>query len=227
MPVYNEEECIRDVVNSWLGTLQGLGIDFQMIVINDGSRDNTIKSLEAFRDNPRIEVINKPNSGHGPTILMGYRIAVKKAEWVFQTDSDDEMKPEYFHLLWEKRDDYDALFGRREGRRQNLSRRIITLVSRLTIGLLYGKGVRDVNTPYRLMRSKFLSRIIDKLPDNIFAPNIIISGAFSRAHLRILNIPIPHLPRQTGKVSIIKLKLVKAAMKAFMQTMKYRVKIEA
>jgi glycosyltransferase involved in cell wall biosynthesis len=222
MPVYNEEECIADVVRSWRQMLAGLGARFLMIVLNDGSKDRTAEVLEPFSGDESIRVINKPNSGHGPTILEGYRLAVDRARWVFQCDSDNEMAPDGFPALWQARRDYDALFGYRAGRRQGFGRKVISMGSRATVRLLSKRGVEDVNTPYRLIRSDLLREIIAQIPRDTFAPNVIISGAIARAGLRVLNVPVPHQSRKTGTVSIMKWKLWKAAFRSFWQTLRCR-----
>lgn len=221
MPVYNEEACISQVVDKWLEILSRHITSFKIIVINDGSRDNTAETLKAYDDNPNVEVIHKSNSGHGPTILEGYKRAVGEADWVFQCDSDDEMPPDHFPLLWEKRHDYDALFGCRTARHQGLGRKLITLTSRAAIRLLFGSGVRDVNTPYRLMRSWYLKAVVESIPPDTFAPNILISGVLNRSGLRILNYPVLHENRRTGSVSIVKWKLIKAAARSLRQTIRY------
>ena len=225
MPVYNEEACIADVVNSWREELSALGMSYRIIVLNDGSKDRTAERLASFAGDDRIAVVNKPNAGHGPTILQGYRVAVELAEWVFQCDSDDEMKASQFPRLWKERQNYDALFGCRQHREQGLGRKLISMMSRLTVAVLFGKGVRDVNTPYRLMRSCFLRQIIDQIPDGTFAPNVIIAGAFAKARLRIANLAVPHENRRTGTVSIVKWKLWKIAFRSFLQTLRCRPRI--
>jgi len=222
MPIYNEEECIVDVVNSWLDVLNALEVDYRAILLNDGSTDETAKAVDTFAGNNRVEIVHKPNSGHGPTILMGYRRAVQIASWVFQTDSDGEMKAEYFPNLWRVREDYDALFGTREGRDQGLARKVISAVSRLTVRVLFGTGVKDVNTAYRLIRAGVLERIIKQIPDDTVAPNVIISGAMAKAGLRFFHYPIPFEFRKTGTVSIIRWKLCKLAIRAFFQTLSCR-----
>lgn len=218
MPVYNEEECIVEVVKSWYEELSRLKIDFVMIVLNDGSRDNTASRLTEFHGNDRIKVIDKQNSGHGPTILVGYHMAVDEAEWVFQVDSDDEMKARDFHKLWSQRNTYDALFGYRVGRRQPASRKIISIASRVVVRLLFGKGIVDVNTPYRLIKSIILKKIIAQIPGDTFAPNVIISGTLASSGLSIFNCPVTHEHRKTGTVSIVNWKLWKAACRSFRQT---------
>jgi len=218
MPIYNEHECIEQVLQSWHDTLAALQINFRILALNDGSTDDTAKVLQNFADNQRIIAINKKNSGHGPTILKGYRQAVKDAKWVFQCDSDNEMGPEHFKKLWNERQDYDAVFGIRSGRSQNLGRKTISFTSRLAIKYLFASGVTDVNTPYRLIRSIILKKIIVNIPDNTFAPNIIISGIIAKQGHRILNLPVPHQNRQTGTVSITNLKLWRSAGVALWQT---------
>ena len=218
MPVYNEEECITAVVTGWRDELYRLDIDFVMIVINDGSKDGTQKKLEPFSSDDRIIVIEKENSGHGPTILRGYNLAVDQAEWVFQTDSDDEMSPGSFHELWGRRKDFDALFGCRTKRVQGFSRKFITATSRGIVRVLFGMGVKDVNTPYRLLRGTVLKNILVKIPHDTFAPNVIISGLLSALGARIYNHPVRHKCRRSGTVSIVNLRLWLASIKSFRQT---------
>lgn len=221
MPVYNEAECIASVLRDWERELDALEIRFQIHVLNDGSSDATASMLAPFEDRAPFRVTHKANSGHGPTILAGYRQAVEAATWVFQCDSDDEMRPEHFALLWSKREGFDALFGSRFGREQSAARRFITLVSRLVVRLLFRRGVRDVNVPYRLLRAAVLEPILARVPDDTFAPNILISGALARARVRIYNVAVPHEGRKTGQVSILKWKLWRMALRAGWQTLRF------
>lgn len=221
MPVYNEQECIASVVRSWHDLLAELTIDFVMIVINDGSRDATGAVLEGLTLD-RLCIRHQANCGHGPTILRGYEEAVSRAPWVFQCDSDNEMLPEAFGSFWHLREQYDAVFGYRQARRQSTGRKVISLCSRATVRLAFGAGVRDVNTPYRLIRSEVLRPIVERIAPDTFAPNVIISGALAHARVRIGNLPVPHQPRQTGSVSIVKWKLWKAAFRSFGQALAFR-----
>ena len=113
IPVYNEEEVIGTVLDAWLGELNRLDINYEIHVYNDGSKDNTLTILNEYNaSNTRVVVHNKVNSGHGPTVLRGYKDN-SDIEWIFQIDSDDEIGPESFELLWKKRESYDLLLGRR------------------------------------------------------------------------------------------------------------------
>lgn len=228
VPVYNEQDCIAPVLEEWDEALQRLNINFLIIVLNDGSRDQTEASLRRFESHPRMKIVNKANRGHGPTILMGYHQAVETASWVFQCDSDDEIKAADFATFWEKRDGYDALFGVRQQRVSQPSRKIVSACSRWTVTLFFGKGIDDVNVPYRLMRADKLRQIIRRIPSSTFAPNIAIAGAFARSSARsrsgprICNLPVAHHERQTGEVSIKKWKLLRVALRSFVQTIRLR-----
>ncbi len=223
MPVYNEEEIIFKTINRWTQELESNKINFQIHVYNDGSRDDTLRRLkEIEKHNKALFVHNKTNNGHGPTILLGYR-ENSDAEWIFQIDSDNEMDPRYFSELWHKRKDYDFLIGRRDGRRSRFSRRIISLISRIAVRIFYGCGVWDVNSPYRLIKTWKFKDIFFKIPDRTFAPNVIISGiACYQKNIKIIEIPVMHQNRRTGKETVKKWKLFNAALKSLYQTIIFR-----
>ena len=223
MPVYNEREAIGPVLVKWSRALDELGIDYVIRPYNDGSKDD---SLAVMRDCARtlthVEVRDKPNGGHGHTILTGYRDAINDGfDWIFQIDSDDEMGPDGFAGLWNKRENHDFLIGIRDGRRQPLPRKIMSFVSRLCVRIFYGRGVWDVNTPYRLMRVSAFRDLIFRIPHRTFAPNVIISGLAAAYGLRSFETRVPQHDRTTGEVSIRKWKLAKAAMKSFTQTIAF------
>lgn len=221
MPVYNESGVIGTVIKDWTVMLDTLGVPYVFRVYNDGSRDNTREVLDGLKGGfPHLEVVHKPNGGHGPTILQGYREAA--TEWVFQADSDDEMKASHFTKLWQVREQYDFLLGARQARGGPLPRRIITFVAKMIVVVLYGSGLRDMNSPYRLMRRSKLQDVYEALPHDTFAPNVIISGVVNARKLRMLEVPIPYAFRQTGVVSINKMKLLKAAIRSMRQTIAFR-----
>lgn len=219
MPVYNEADAIPSVLETWTAVLDQLDIDYEFLIYDDGSQDESLGVLtEQARHLPRLKVLSHANCGHGPTILRGYREA--RGQWVFQTDSDDEMPAEHFSTLWKQRNQYDFLIGYRAHRVSPPARKIITKVSRLTVRLLFGRGVRDVNSPYRLMRKTFLMKTISQIPADTFAPNVILSGLAIRYRLRIFECPVPYRMRRTGQISIVKWKLWKAGLTAFWQTLR-------
>lgn len=224
MPVYNEEGAIAGVLADWVAMLDALAdVRYQIHVYNDGSKDGTAEILAGVGERylGKVVVHNKANSGHGPTILLGYRENAATADWLFQIDSDGEIGPEKFPELWRARSGYDFLIGRRQNRYSPLPRKIISFISRLTVRLCYGTGVRDVNCPFRLMRASVVDPCLRAMPADLFAPNVILSGLACRGRWRICEVPVLFHERQTGEVSIKKWKLLKAAGKSFRQTVAF------
>ena len=218
MPAYNEEASIRLVIKDWVEELDRLKIDYEILAYDDGSGDATGRLLKSFSNqNPRIQARSHANLGHGPTIMRGYRES--RGEWIFQVDADGEMSPDGFAALWEIRDDHDFLFGYRSGRELDGARLVVTQVSRWTVWGLFGKAVRDVNTPYRLMRRSYLQAMLELLPPDTFAPNIILSGMAIRGGLRIAEQPVSHHGRQAGQGSLGGWKLWISALRSLGQTL--------
>ncbi|MGD9580305.1 MAG: glycosyltransferase family 2 protein [Vampirovibrionia bacterium] len=225
IPVYNEQGAINVVLDKWVEEFNRLQVNFNIHVYNDGSKDNTLSILQEYASgNNKVVVHDKLNSGHGSTILQGYRENIN-SEWLFQIDSDDEMSPESFEKLWIKRNEYDFLIGSRTERNNPLSRKLITMFSRLTVWGLYGKAVKDVNSPYRLMKTSAFKDYYSLIPPDTFAPNVIISGICGMKKLKVYEIEANYKFRTTGEVSIKKFKLFKSALKSFIQTILFRFKI--
>ena len=73
IPVYNEEEIISMVIDNWIEKLNQLKINHEIHLYNDGSRDNSLEKIqESEKIHSNVVVHDKPNAGHGPTILQGY-----------------------------------------------------------------------------------------------------------------------------------------------------------
>ncbi len=221
IPVYNEAQIIQTVIKDWARTLRALDIDFELRAYNDGSTDGTLIKLEEIATSyPELNIIDKKNSGHGPTILKGYRDA--NANYIFQVDSDNEMKAEYFEALWKERANYDFIIGRRKfSFKVPLSRRIVSFMAKKAVHFFYGHGISDVNAPYRLMRKDKFKTIYEVIPTDTFAPNVILSGMAIRQKIRIKDCFIPTDFRATGSVSIQRMKLLKVAFKSFKETIAF------
>lgn len=226
MPVYNEGERVVRVVRSWMGMLASENVEFRMILLNDGSTDDTSSRLATFEEDYAVEVIEKPHRGRGPTVLGGYKRAVELADWVFQCDSNGEIKPDHFPMLWRSRRRFDALLGVRSERSQSLSRRVVNACCNLTVRLLYGRGVKDANTPYRLIRTSLLRRILNRIPPNTFAPNAVISGAIIKSGARIMNHPVYCAPREKARSSLARWRLLRSSALAFWQTLRCRSRVD-
>lgn len=222
MPAYNEEGCIEPVVKSWLAILDK--IPGTMIVVNDGSRDNTRAILDRLAPtDARLQVVHQINAGHGAAVMNAYRLALKSgAEWVFQTDSDDQFHPDDFPAVWEKRNQSPFILGFREVREDAFHRKIISKIMQSMVVILFGTYIRDANIPYRLMRADFLRKLLALLPESLLTPNIFLSVLAKRAGVNLFEIPIRHQERKTGKVSILRWRLVKFCARAAVELLAFR-----
>ena len=220
IPVFNEEKLIGECINEWLNVLDSVNLNYEILIIDDGSSDATISIVERYGDNPNIQVIIKQNEGHGPTILAGYKRAVGIAEWVFQADSDNEISPNQFSALWSRRQGQDAVIAWRQGRDQTTVRRLVTFFARVTTKVLFRCHLRDVNIPFRLIRSETLTILLEKIPSDTFAPNIALSGALSLMNYQVEECPVIFNERIVGESSLSNLGAVRKGGRALLELIK-------
>lgn len=218
IPVYNEEECIEEVLTSWGNFLNGYlkGVSCKIVVVNDGSKDKTPQILDNIAPKyPYLHIVHKKNGGHGDAVLVGYDVALKfDPEWVFQVDSDNQFLPEDFPKLWEKRSQSNFLLGYRKKRYDEFNRLVITRIVRVIIFALYRVFITDSNIPYRLIKGKYLKMLINDLPGRPFAPNIFLSVMARKDGNDLMFVPVTHKERETGQVSIIKWNLLKVCFRS-------------
>lgn len=220
IPVFNEEKLIGECINEWLNVLDSVNLNYEILIIDDGSSDATISIVERYGDNQNIQVIIKQNEGHGPTILAGYKRAVGIAEWVFQADSDNEISPNQFSALWSRRQGQDAVIAWRQGRNQTTVRRLVTFFARVTTKVLFRCHLRDVNIPFRLIRSETLAILLEKIPSDTFAPNIALSGALSLMNYQVEECPVVFNERIVGESSLSNLGAVRKGGRALLELIK-------
>lgn len=206
IPAYNEEANIQNVIEEWypiVETYNGGGKS-RLLIIDDGSKDNTYEIMKkCAEEKPLLQAVTKKNSGHGATVLYGYQTALKQgAEYVFQTDSDGQTRPEEFHAFWRKREMYDMVIGYRKGRQDGFSRVVVTKVLKAVILLCFHVNVKDANTPFRLMKADILRKYISEIPDNFNLSNVLISVIYAKNKVPAKYLPITFRPRQGGENSI-------------------------
>lgn len=230
MPAYNEEGCIELVVNNWTTLLRQHfpKESVCLIVVNDGSKDRTKEILDQLAtENELLRVVHQPNGGHGNAVIHAYNKAVEiKAEYVFQTDSDDQFETEDFLKLWAKRTQSDFLLGYRKQRFDAPFRLFVTQILKSTLFLVYGTYIHDSNIPFRLIRGEYLRKLLQQLPTPTpFAPNIFLAVLAKKAGQNLFDIPIVHKSRQTGEVSIVKMNLLKVCWRSFKELLSFRLQL--
>lgn len=224
MPAYNEEGVIAEVVDEWHAVVESVGNGSKLVMFNDGSQDNTSGVLEKIKHKyPNLMVINKENSGHGPTCIKAYKYAVaEKADWVFQTDSDGQTKTSDFYRFWEKRDRFDFIIGRRVKRGDGFIKWLISRTLKLLVFMIFGIIMKDVNSPFRLMKGERLCQYLPMIPDNYFLPNTLLSVMITKNNEKILWQNISFSPRTHGISSMPLKKVIRLGM--FMINQLYKMK---
>ena len=216
IPAYNEEENIEAVAREWHEVAVKSGEESRLVVINDGSKDNTYAKLKKLQaELPQLEAVTKPNGGHGATVLYGYRYALEhSADFVFQTDSDGQTLPSEFWQLWEARNQFDIQIGFRKGRQDGFSRVLVTKTLKLVLFLQFRIWITDANTPFRLMSVQSLQQILPRIPAEHNLANVLLTVLYHKEKKNIKYTPITFRPRQGGVNSINFKKIIKIGWKA-------------
>ena len=173
IPAYNEEEIINTVITNLMQKL--INLNFKIIILNDGSIDNTLKKLEIFKSDDRIIIINKENEGHGKTLVKGYDLALKMdADYILQIDSDDQIPLDEVQKLIVYIKNYNLVCGYRYNRNDPFVRLIITNILKLIILIRHWVYIKDSNVPFRLFTNDFLKNNLHKVKYSV-VPNILLS----------------------------------------------------
>lgn len=217
IPAYNEQENIEQLINDWYPIVETFGnSNSRLVVIDDGSKDNTYQMLcDLAKDKTLLKPLTKPNGGHGPTLIYGYKYALdNKADYIFQTDSDGQTNPKEFEVFWNLRNEYDAILGNRTVRGDGKSRAFVEHTVCFLLKLIFGISVPDANAPFRLMKSDLLKKYIDKLPDDYNLPNIMLTTFFAKNKEKVMFKEITFKPRQGGVNSINIPRIIKIGTRA-------------
>lgn len=204
IPAYNEEENIAATLNQWYPVVERIGNNSRLVILNDGSKDNTAAILNSHTSShPQLQVIDKPNSGHGATLLAGYHYAIgQQAGFVFQTDSDGQTDPNEFWDFWELRNSFDVIIGDRSKRQDGISRVVVTNVLKFVVKRYFGVLSEDANCPFRLMRTDCLADQLPLIPNDYNLTNVALTAAFHKKGCAVKYMPVTFRPRQGGTNSI-------------------------
>lgn len=218
IPAYNESENIGQVIEDWYPVVEkynGNG-ESRLVIIDDGSKDNTYEIIRGLAgERPLLHPITKPNGGHGATVLYGYRYALENdADYIFQTDSDGQTRPEEFHQFWKVRKKYSAVIGYRNHREDGFSRIVVTKTLKLVLRLIFGLNVTDANTPFRLMKREVLEEYLSDIPNDFNLSNVMLTVLLLYNKEKVEFIPITFRPRQGGVNSINLPKITKIGIRA-------------
>ncbi|MBI1801480.1 MAG: glycosyltransferase family 2 protein [Chloroflexi bacterium] len=217
MPAYNEEDNIAPQVTELVGTLRSLVTDFEVIVVNDGSRDRTgalVAGLGA--EFPQVRLVqHAANQGYGAALYSGFMSATK--EWVFLTDSDRQFDLSDLNRLLPLSRTADIVAGYRAPRRDPLMRVLNGMGWSALVTLLFGYMARDIDCAFKLFNRDILQHIKLDSRGATFSAEFLIRA--KRAGYRIVEAPVSHRPRRAGRATGARLDVI---IRAFRELFRLR-----
>ena len=176
IPAYNEATHVRGQIDAVRAVLDGTGWAYEIIVVDDGSKDGT---AEAAASAPDVRVLRRrKNRGYGAALKLG--IAHARHEWILITDADGTYPPAEIPRLLALAEGNDMVVGARTGQtvRIPLIRRPPKAFLRWLASYLAGQELPDINSGLRLMRADLVRRYEHLLPSGFsFTTTITLAGA--------------------------------------------------
>jgi glycosyltransferase involved in cell wall biosynthesis len=195
IPAYNDGPSIEKVVEEALEAASQLGVPFEILVINDGSKDDTRERLAALMGKvQQLKYREHPvNLGFGPTIAEVYVTPV--SEWVWFIPGDGQVPADGVLELWKQKDQADFLLARRAQRQDTGWRWFVSYSYNWAISLVAGKRIRDVNAA-GLVRRSILQGLTPRSQSAFVHAELLLE--ILRVGGRVLEVPVPHRAREFG-----------------------------
>ena len=195
IPVYNEEENLPVLMRRLVPVMQGLGKSFEIIFIDDGSRDNSLEILKSFAENASVRVIElTKNYGQHAAIMAGFSIT--GADIVITMDADLQNPPEEITNLVKVMEEgnYDVVGTIRKGRKDSFLRILPSKIINMVARKITGVTMRDWGCMLRCYRLSVVQRMIQCHEQATFIP--ALATVFAK---RITEIEVAHEERHSGK----------------------------
>jgi glycosyltransferase involved in cell wall biosynthesis len=197
-PAYNDAGTIASMVVQAVLTARTLTPNFEVIVINDGSKDATPRVLdELARVYSEVRIVHHvKNRGYGGALRSGFDTASK--EFVFYTDGDAQYDPTEMALLWNRLDgSVDLVNGYKISRSDPFHRIVIGRLYHHTVKTLFGLKVRDVDCDFRMMRRSIFDKVRLEKSSGVICLEMM--KKIQDAGFRIAEVPVHHFHRAYGK----------------------------
>jgi len=200
IPAYNEQDNIRRAVDQILSGLPPDIIQFEIIIVNDGSTDATGEKIrELVSENSRIRgIYHQENMGKGMALRSGF--AAARHEWILFTDSDLQIEFKTFIDFAACTKFSDVIIGFRTARQDSSFRLYSSRIYTLLIRLLLGLKLTDINCPFKLFRKKLLEGI-DLRSIGFFIDTELMYN-FLRKKYRINEVGVVSFARTKGASSV-------------------------
>lgn len=206
-PAYNDAGTIASMVVAAMSTVRSLTDDYEVVVVNDGSRDHTAEVLaELATLYPRLRVIShSKNRGYGGALRSGFAQASK--EWIFYTDGDAQYDPrEIADLVAVVSPGVHMVNGYKITRSDPFHRIVIGEIYRIGVKLLFGLRIRDVDCDFRLMHRSIFDAI--ELTSSSGTITLEMVRKIECAGFQIREVPVHHFFRAYGTSQFFNLRRV-------------------
>lgn len=205
IPAYNDESTICKLIEDTERLLQETADDYEILVLNDGSSDNTLAVLEELAPKvSKMRLLNhEKNQGFGKTIKELYYAGNK--DLIYFIPGDYQFAPKELFAMAEGLRDFDFVIGHRIKRNDPQRRLFQSAVYNWMLRVFYGCHFRDVNS-IKLFRKEILSKITLESCTSFVDAELPIRAL--RAGFRVGEVAIEHLPRLSpgangGRFSVI------------------------
>jgi len=211
IPAFNEKPSLNDVLDEVASILGFYGIIFEILVINDGSTDGSTELLSHRSSaDPRITSINHDkNYGKGKAIRTGLENS-SGFDWTLVIDADLQIPLTEFASFEAATPIADVIIGNRRNKHYSLYRKFISVVNRYLVEALFGIHQRDINCPFKLIKTEQLRDI--QLSAHGFGIDADLLWQLSKKGAIIMELPVESHPRLTGTSKVTPRVLVKCLL---------------
>jgi dolichol-phosphate mannosyltransferase len=201
LPAYNEEGNIERAVREAVRAAASLVPDYEVVVVDDGSRDGTAERLAALAVElePRLSVIRHDvNRGYGAALRDGFRAA--RGDLVFYTDSDNQFDLGELADFVPLMATCDAALGYRVDRKDPFLRCFVSGAFNRLSALVLGLRVRDLNCSFKLFRRELIHQLAIE-SDDFFVDTEIVAR-IQHGGFRYVQRGVRHFPRTAGRSTV-------------------------
>ncbi len=206
-PAFNEEGNIENTVNKAQAFLESLKIKYEILVIDDGSKDRTAQIVEELAGkNSKIKLVSHPkNLGYGSVLKTGFREA--RYEWVAFSDSDGQFDITELKSLIERSNQADLILGYRLNRADSLLRKVFTFGWGMIARVLLGLNVKDYSCGFKLIKKIAFDKTLP-LEGEEKVTQIEFLVKAKRFGYKFAEVGVHHFPRLYGHPTGAKLSVV-------------------
>ncbi|HET89924.1 MAG TPA: glycosyltransferase family 2 protein [Chloroflexi bacterium] len=219
LPAYNEAANVESAVEQVVAVAQQLELDYEIILVNDGSADRTGeigRELEARI--PRFRLVEHyPNRGYGGALKAGFAAATK--DLIAFAPADNQFDFGEVSLLLDRlrQEEADIVSGYRADRQDPVVRKLNAFGWNTLVRLLFGYLCRDIDCGFKLFRREVLDHV-HIISDGAMIDTEFLAGAKARG-FRIVEVPVTHLPRVAGEATGANLGVI---LRAFRDLVRFR-----